>query len=583
MDIPIYLQPRLPGGKRSIRDLGKAALQAGAAAATAPPQTSSNGVYIPGREGRIDARPRNVLYAPGTGPGTGRTGIRTGIVNRDGTSSPLSAMGSPMGPLVPPRKSMLPDPVLKPQQPFDAARADGGPVRAGRPYLVGERGPEVIVPEQSGTVVPNHVLQAQARPAEADDAAEQEREQEHAVERWGNAAPSPAPYGHAGPLELHDNSVDGITDHSGVEHDGGAQADAERPDIADLIMGHGGKPEVGAVLQGAEGPREIGGLFHGPVDQQYLHEFLQEHGDTPEVRELLKRDGDDAQIHGLLHGKQGSDADADADAEESPHGGEFQRILVAAKAPMQTGQLPQERYAAPPPAPGGKPIAQQPAQPQMPKQQPAQPMQPHAPVQHPAQPQAPAQGGGTQKEPFDPYAPESEALKKLSERFAAFPEAVKALKEMHQLPTGRLIIEKLASVADKIHAGRTMGTKSYIDGNGVFRVGRTMDAETVGHEFQHLGEMLFNTPSPFLDASHPEDAKPIPGTGHLDKEFRAMRIQNQLRLERARLKKKDPLFHPYYYFNDSSPYRIPGSLVPLPQQPQPQPPRQWQQPTYILP
>lgn len=37
-------------------------------------------------------------------------------------------------------------------------RAMGGPVTAGRPYLVGERGPELIVPRQSGTVVPNHAL-----------------------------------------------------------------------------------------------------------------------------------------------------------------------------------------------------------------------------------------------------------------------------------------------------------------------------------------------------------------------------------------------------------------------------------------
>lgn len=36
-------------------------------------------------------------------------------------------------------------------------RAKGGPVRAGQPYLVGEEGPEVIVPGRSGTVVPNGV------------------------------------------------------------------------------------------------------------------------------------------------------------------------------------------------------------------------------------------------------------------------------------------------------------------------------------------------------------------------------------------------------------------------------------------
>jgi hypothetical protein len=35
------------------------------------------------------------------------------------------------------------------------ARASGGPVQAGQPYLVGEKGPEVIVPQQDATVIPN--------------------------------------------------------------------------------------------------------------------------------------------------------------------------------------------------------------------------------------------------------------------------------------------------------------------------------------------------------------------------------------------------------------------------------------------
>jgi tape measure domain-containing protein len=34
-------------------------------------------------------------------------------------------------------------------------RADGGPVTGGKPYIVGERGPEWFVPSQSGTVLPN--------------------------------------------------------------------------------------------------------------------------------------------------------------------------------------------------------------------------------------------------------------------------------------------------------------------------------------------------------------------------------------------------------------------------------------------
>jgi hypothetical protein len=37
-------------------------------------------------------------------------------------------------------------------------RADGGPVMAGAPYIVGEHGPELMVPGQSGMVVPNQAL-----------------------------------------------------------------------------------------------------------------------------------------------------------------------------------------------------------------------------------------------------------------------------------------------------------------------------------------------------------------------------------------------------------------------------------------
>jgi phage-related minor tail protein len=38
------------------------------------------------------------------------------------------------------------------------ARANGGPVNAGMPYMVGERGPEMIVPRSNGTVIPNNQL-----------------------------------------------------------------------------------------------------------------------------------------------------------------------------------------------------------------------------------------------------------------------------------------------------------------------------------------------------------------------------------------------------------------------------------------
>lgn len=41
---------------------------------------------------------------------------------------------------------------------FGGARAEGGPVEANKPYLVGEMGPEIVVPRTSGTVVPNDKL-----------------------------------------------------------------------------------------------------------------------------------------------------------------------------------------------------------------------------------------------------------------------------------------------------------------------------------------------------------------------------------------------------------------------------------------
>jgi hypothetical protein len=41
---------------------------------------------------------------------------------------------------------------------FGGARAEGGPVTGGVPYLVGERGPEMFVPQGNGSIVPNKVM-----------------------------------------------------------------------------------------------------------------------------------------------------------------------------------------------------------------------------------------------------------------------------------------------------------------------------------------------------------------------------------------------------------------------------------------
>jgi uncharacterized phage protein gp47/JayE len=37
-------------------------------------------------------------------------------------------------------------------------KAIGGSVQAGQPYMVGERGAEMFVPNQSGTIIPNNKL-----------------------------------------------------------------------------------------------------------------------------------------------------------------------------------------------------------------------------------------------------------------------------------------------------------------------------------------------------------------------------------------------------------------------------------------
>ena len=40
--------------------------------------------------------------------------------------------------------------------------ANGGPARAGQPYIVGEEGPELFIPNNSGTVIPNDITEAMA-------------------------------------------------------------------------------------------------------------------------------------------------------------------------------------------------------------------------------------------------------------------------------------------------------------------------------------------------------------------------------------------------------------------------------------
>ena len=41
---------------------------------------------------------------------------------------------------------------------YNPFKAEGGPVAGGRPYIVGEKGPEMFVPGSSGNIVPNDQL-----------------------------------------------------------------------------------------------------------------------------------------------------------------------------------------------------------------------------------------------------------------------------------------------------------------------------------------------------------------------------------------------------------------------------------------
>jgi len=40
--------------------------------------------------------------------------------------------------------------------------AGGGPAKAGQPYIVGEEGPELFIPKNSGTVIPNDITESLA-------------------------------------------------------------------------------------------------------------------------------------------------------------------------------------------------------------------------------------------------------------------------------------------------------------------------------------------------------------------------------------------------------------------------------------
>ena len=41
---------------------------------------------------------------------------------------------------------------------MNSFKANGGPVKGGRSYIVGERGPELFSPGVSGMIIPNHAI-----------------------------------------------------------------------------------------------------------------------------------------------------------------------------------------------------------------------------------------------------------------------------------------------------------------------------------------------------------------------------------------------------------------------------------------
>jgi phage-related minor tail protein len=87
--------------------------------------------------------------SPGSGILAGLGGSGKGGGNP--LSSLFSSVGSMFGPMGGMAGGLLGDI-------FGGMRADGGDMTPGKAYMVGERGPEMIMPRSAGTVIPNHAL-----------------------------------------------------------------------------------------------------------------------------------------------------------------------------------------------------------------------------------------------------------------------------------------------------------------------------------------------------------------------------------------------------------------------------------------
>lgn len=89
------------------------------------------------------------------------------LANAAGQAAPIArpplaaATGQPssfLPKLTQPSPSLAPLLTSPPQPLIAGARAKGGPVEKGKAYLVGEKGPEIVIPKQNGTVIPNHAI-----------------------------------------------------------------------------------------------------------------------------------------------------------------------------------------------------------------------------------------------------------------------------------------------------------------------------------------------------------------------------------------------------------------------------------------
>lgn len=123
----------------------------------------------------------------------GAAGINAGVGGQNAAMNQQNAMGAVnMGTSLFTNLAKSDERAKVPLAGFIPMRADGGPVQAGQPYVVGERGPEVVVPQQSGTVVPNHALSTWGTSGQAieaqDEAAAQARVEAEAAQAAYNQA-----------------------------------------------------------------------------------------------------------------------------------------------------------------------------------------------------------------------------------------------------------------------------------------------------------------------------------------------------------------------------------------------------------